>query len=155
MTKVQNVHPNTTHGEALKTKEYGTWARMLRRCYNPNDNRYYSHGGRGIIVCDRWKNSYENFLKDVGRAPTSKHSLDRIDNNRNYEPSNCKWSTITEQANNKRNTYMVDVGGIKTPLGILCRYYNAPIELVRGRLNNGWDVETALTKPKKIKLKKL
>lgn len=151
MTKVQNVHPNTTHGEALKTKEYATWARMLRRCYNPKDNRYYSHGGRGIEVCDRWRYSYQNFLDDMGRAPSKNHSLDRENNDGNYEPSNCKWSTVEEQNNNRRSTVYVDYFGQRVALGTLCRISNMPLELVRGRINLGWPIVKALTEPKRIK----
>jgi hypothetical protein len=75
---------------------------MKTRCYNPNTEYYKHYGGRGIKVCDRWLNSYENFLKDMGPKPSLIYSLDRIDVNGNYEPSNCKWSTPKEQVNNRR-----------------------------------------------------
>ena len=92
----------TTHGKK-NTSEYRSWYGMKSRCYNPNNKRYKNYGGRGIEVCDRWKDSFENFYNDMGSKPSSKHSIDRIDNDRNYEPGNCKWSTATEQNRNQRN----------------------------------------------------
>lgn len=92
---------NSKHGDSFSV-EYKTWCRMKNRCYNKNNPKYKYYGGRGITVCDRWLNSYENFLEDMGRKTTTKHTLDRINVNGNYEPSNCKWSTWKEQANNKR-----------------------------------------------------
>ena len=93
---------NRTHGEAIdETPEYKTWAGMKQRCLNPRDQGYVDYGGRGIKVCRRWL-SYENFLADMGRRPSSEHSLDRVDNNGSYEPANCRWATVTEQNRNRR-----------------------------------------------------
>jgi hypothetical protein len=75
---------------------------MKRRCHNINYSQYFYYGGRGITVCDRWINSFENFIADMGEKPSSLHSLDRIDNNGNYEPSNCRWATSSEQRINQR-----------------------------------------------------
>lgn len=91
-------------GEWLKKKgaEYSVWCEMKSRCSNPNNNVYKHYGGRGISVCSRWNESFEKFLQDMGRRPTPKHSIDRMDNNGNYEIDNCRWSTQDIQTRNTR-----------------------------------------------------
>jgi hypothetical protein len=92
---------HTKHG-LCHTSEYSIWAGMNDRCSNPNNNAWKYYGGRGIKVCDRWRASFEAFFADIGPRPTSKHSIDRINNDGNYEPGNVRWATATVQANNKR-----------------------------------------------------
>lgn len=82
---------------------YSVWANMKDRCHNPRNHAWKDYGGRGITVCERWRNSFVAFIEDMGKRPEGL-TLDRIDCNGNYEPSNCRWATWTEQANNKRNT---------------------------------------------------
>jgi|GEM_PF-1342758 len=89
----------TTHGLS-KTPEYRVWASMWQRCSNPNNLRYNRYGERGIGICERWE-KFENFLADMGPRPSKGHSIDRKDNEGNYEPSNCRWATRSEQQKNK------------------------------------------------------
>jgi hypothetical protein len=84
-----------------ETPEYCTWRRMIRRCYCESEGRYSYYGGRGIRVCDRWRESFENFLADMGKHPGKGWSLDRIDANGNYEPGNVRWATATTQSRNR------------------------------------------------------
>ena len=103
-----------------QTKEHVAWKSMIRRCVNPRDKSYMNYGGRGIGVCDRWKNSVAAFLEDMGPAPSRHHSLDRIDPNGHYCPENCRWATAKEQARNKRCTLPAVINGTRISLTEWC-----------------------------------
>ncbi len=87
-----------------KVPEYETWHAITQRCYNPKASGYENYGGRGIRVCDRWRHSARTFIQDMGPKPTTKHSIERIDVNKDYSPENCKWATAKEQGRNTRAT---------------------------------------------------
>lgn len=94
------------------TPEYNTWAGIIQRCTNPNDKAWHNYGGRGIQVCDRWRNSFEAFYEDMGPRP-ARTSIYRIDNNGHYEPGNCRWADYATQGINRRTTHMIDGKTIK------------------------------------------
>lgn len=96
----------TKHGSSQSMdSSYRSWQHMKARCYNSNDPSYKYYGERGIIVCDKWLNDYNAFDLDMGPKPTPEHTIDRINNDGNYEPGNCKWSTPLEQAQNRRKPF--------------------------------------------------
>jgi hypothetical protein len=112
------VETNTKHGqggskEFKPTSEYTTWKNILSRCYKENNIVYKYYGGRGVKVCDRWLSSFENFFSDMGKKPTPKHSIDRINVNGNYEPDNCRWATQKVQAGNTRSNKWIEYNGLK------------------------------------------
>ena len=102
---------HTTHG-LTKTKEYRTWKGIKGRCYRKNQKDYSRYGAKGIKVCDRWINSFENFFEDMGKAPSPRHQIDRIDNTGDYSPTNCKWSTPRENACNKCRSKIWHIKGL-------------------------------------------
>lgn len=108
------VEMNFKHG-GRGTPEYTAWKNMISRCYNPKKDRYKDWGGRGIMVCEEWRNDFSAFLRHIGKRPSSKHSVDRIEVNGNYEPGNVRWATLEAQSHNqrlsKRNT--TGVRGVK------------------------------------------
>jgi len=99
-----------THGMSA-TREYRIWRSILSRCYSKKWKKFHLYGGRGITVCDEWKDSFENFYRDMGNCPTEHHSIDRKDGNGPYCKANCKWSTVDEQNNNKRTNISITYDG--------------------------------------------
>ena len=140
------------HGDKTRTytaPEYETWSGMIARCHTPTHKRYGYYGARGITVCDRWRgeSGYEAFLADMGRKPTPKHSIERKDNNGNYEPSNCRWATRSEQMRNTRATINVTIGGETACLKEWSARVGRPYKIVHQRIKSGWDPERALREP--------
>lgn len=126
---------------------------MKKRCFYSKHKDFKDYGGRGITVCQRWLDSFEAFLEDMGRKPSPEHSLDRKDVNGNYEPSNCRWATDIEQARNTRATVFIDFRGEKMSLMAACELAGLPWQTVRQRLGLGWPVDRALNQPVQVRKK--
>lgn len=141
---------STKHGRAAVGHpgrlEYRIWSEMKQRCENPKSNRYYTHGARGITVCDRWKDSFENFIADMGERSEKGLSLERRENDGNYEPSNCFWATKKQQARNKRNNRMVVVGEESRCAAEWSELTGIPAATIRSRLRAGWSPRMAVGK---------
>ena len=118
---------------------------MIARCYYKSSINYKDYGARGITVCEDWRRNFASFCSSVGDRPTIKHTLDRIDNNRGYEPGNVKWSTKYEQGANKRNCRKFNVYGFNGTMQQLCRIFKIPQATVWNRLNRGIDPKKAFT----------
>lgn len=122
----------TTHGMS-NTTEYKTWERIKKRCYNKNVYNYCDYGGRGILMCDEWKNSFEVFYKDMGDRPEGT-SIDRIDNDKGYSKENCRWATNEEQCNNRRSNINITYKGETQTLAQWCRELNLEYQTVKARI---------------------
>ena len=136
------------HGEGhndVRTPEYSAYAEMKRRCFDEDRPGYKNYGGRGITVCERWLESYLNFLEDMGRRPTSRHSLDRIDTNKSYSPDNCRWATKKVQNNNRRSNRILEFRGEQKTLMEWSEITGIKRQAIEKRLVRGWDIERALT----------
>lgn len=133
---------HTTHG-MRKTGTYTTWRSIIDRCTQSNHTKWSDYGGRGITVCDRWRR-FENFLEDMGTKPESR-TIDRIDNDGNYEPGNCRWATRTEQARNTRANRLLTYGGETLTLAEWAERIGVGYATLRSRLDKyGWTIERAI-----------
>lgn len=130
------------------TKEYRAWCHMKERCYRPACKEYRNWGARGIKVCDRWLNSFENFFADVGPAPSARHSLDRFPNAEgNYEPGNCRWATQKMQMRNTRETKFLTYHSIRRPLREWAEMLNVSPLTLWSRVNRGWPDDEVIGRP--------
>lgn len=136
------------HGET-RSAEYRCWNGMMGRCYNGNTSGFKNYGGRGIRVCRRWVRSYMAFLKDMGRKPSPSHSLDRIDVNGNYQPSNCRWATALQQGRNKRNSVLVEFQGQHKTCDEWATISGLGRSTLLMRILAGWSVADAILHPVK------
>lgn len=127
--------------------EYQAWSNMLERCRNKNLPNYRRYGGRGIKVCERWL-SFQNFLEDMGRRPSPKHSIERINNDLGYFKENCKWATRVEQCRNMRSNTIMEFNGESRCVAEWAEVYGLSREIVWSRLLRGWTLERALTTPR-------
>ncbi len=133
-----------THG-MRNAPEYRVWSTMIERCHNPNNGKYKSYGARGIRVCERWRTDFAAFIADMGQRPTPQHSLDRRDNDGNYEPGNVHWATREQQANNTRANVVLSWRGEHLTMAQWSRRIGISQYAIRQRLERGWAVEDALT----------
>lgn len=134
----------TKHGHAKRgycSKTYIIWDNIKQRCNNSNDKGYKNYGGRGIKICEQWKD-FINFLEDMGNKPEGM-SIDRIDNDGDYCKENCKWSTTKEQIRNRRNTILITINSITKALAEWCEIYQKPYNRTWVRLYNDWSPEEA------------
>lgn len=135
-----------THGATVGgfSPEFESWRAMMERCTNPNHKRWHRYGGRGITVCERWRN-FANFLADMGPRPEGR-TLDRYPNgDGNYEPGNCRWATVKEQNQNRVSGRLVTYGGVSLTASAWARRFGWRDSVVRERLLAGWPIERALT----------
>ena len=137
---------HTKHG-MRKSSEYSAWQSMRQRCMNPRMIQYRDYGGRGIEVCARWLESFENFIEDMGRKPTPRHSMDRIDPDGPYSPENCRWATPVVQARNQRLNRLVTFQGKTMSVAAWARRVRLPTRLLCKRLADGWSPGKAITTP--------
>lgn len=135
----------TKHGQAYGkngSKTYMAWSQMKSRCDNPNNKSHKDYGGRGIGYCDRWKD-FENFFADMGEAPVGL-SLDRIYNSQGYSKENCRWATLKQQQNNRRNTKYIEYQGKNWPKQELAGKFGISPSTLMSRIQSGWPIEKAL-----------
>jgi hypothetical protein len=133
-----------------RTPEYVTWNLMIARCHDESSINYPNYGGRGIIVCERWRNSVEDFYEDMGPKPTPKHTIERKNNDGNYEPVNCTWATKKEQSRNTRRNRLVNYHGATMTLAEAIEMSGSAINsgTVTHRIARGMSLEDALMTPK-------
>jgi len=134
---------STKHG-FCGTKIYRIWKNMIQRCINPRVINYKNYGGRGIVVCERWM-KFENFLKDMGSLPTSKHQIDRINNDLGYYKENCRWSTSKQNNRNRRNNHLLELNDKTECLSEWEEETGIKQETIRDRIKRGWSNKDALT----------
>lgn len=140
--KENNRYKHGQYGSRL----YETWQTMKKRCSNPNNRQYHLYGGRGIIVCDEWRNDFQAFYDwAMSHGYADDLTIDRIDVNGNYEPSNCRWATMKEQQNNRRNNHLITYNGETKTLKQWSEKIGIDWGVLYSRLKKGWSIEKSLT----------
>ena len=137
---------NTTHG-ATDSITYTSWVQMIRRCHGSGEGAVYK--SRGIKVCDRWRYSFKAFVSDMGERASIAHSVGRIDNDGDYEPTNCRWETKSEQANNRRTNHLITWNGETLTISQWEKRLGLPAKQLRTRLSQGWTFDRAVYEPKR------
>lgn len=134
------------HG-GCRLPEYRIWCHAIRRCHDPRDAAFPRYGGRGIVVCQRWRTNFANFLADLGSRPSTKHTLDRIDNDGPYSPENCRWATQKQQARNTRRNIVLTFQGKTQCLSAWAEEIGIRVGTLWNRIKVGYSVEEALMRP--------
>jgi hypothetical protein len=148
----QNGLNRKTHG-MTGTAEYKAWQSLRERCFDPEHEQYHNYGGRGITVCERWQESFENFYEDMGARPGIGYSIDRKDNDGNYEPSNCRWATFQEQINNRRVSVLYDFEGERLTVSDIARRTGIPVGTLESRVRRmNLSIEEAVKREKASRL---
>jgi hypothetical protein len=141
-------HTAAIDGERFETPEYATWSRIKRRCFNQNDKDYPDYGGRGITICDEWRDNFQAFFDYVGKRPSRVHSIDRFpDKDGDYRPGNVRWATPSQQARNRRTNRIVHFMGREMALAEACEIAGMKSHTVAKRMAKGWSAHRALTEP--------
>lgn len=143
------VHPVGKYGHRLKEikPEYKCWLNIKLRCRNPKIKQYDKYGGRGIDICEEWFNSFKSFFDHIGKRPSRKHSVDRINNDGNYEPGNVRWATVKEQANNRSSNVEIEYDGHTLNITQWAELLNVRPQLINSRLKRGYSIADALCHP--------
>jgi hypothetical protein len=136
--------PNARQSHPL----HRTWANMIQRCTNPNNTHYNCYGGRGITICERWKD-FLKFAEDVGARPTSNHTLERIKNDGPYCPQNIRWATRKEQSSNMRINHFIEYNGERLTITAWGERLGVTHVCIRNRIKRGWSIEESVTTPPK------
>ena len=134
---------NSTHGMS-NTPEYHIWENMIKRCTNPNTIGWKRYGGRGIKICESWRHDFVAFYNHIGPRPSERHSIDRIDNDRNYEPDNVRWAIKQEQNNNRKTNHHITLKGHTLTISEWAKFININRTTIHQRLKLGWPPAKAI-----------
>lgn len=135
------------HGK-YRSPEYAIWSAMRTRCLSPNHKQWHRYGGRGIKVCERWLKSFANFIQDMGERPSDQYTLERVDNNGNYEPQNCLWVTREQQSNNMARNRLITIDGETHNTTQWAKIVGLNRGTINYRLCMGWPEREAILLPK-------
>ncbi len=135
----------STASKITKCPEYKSYTAMMYRCYRPGNPSYESYGGSGVVVCEGWRESFANFLEDMGRKPSPSHSIERIDGNKGYGPQNCRWATKAEQAANRSSSVFIESGGERMCVSEWARKLGMHESTIYVRIKKGWPLDRLLS----------
>lgn len=140
-------HISDRHHPYVGTRIYRIWGNMVNRCTNPNNPAYQRYGGRGITVCDEWRDFMTFYKWAIENGYNDTLEIDRIDNDGGYNPENCRWATVIVQGNNKSNNRLFEIGGEIDTLANIARKYSINYKALHNRIRHGWNIERAISQP--------